>query len=64
MYCSPSSVFMMNNTPTGVKNNHESTEPESQQTAFFFFYFFFRQASSKLCDTFTMVFAQNSSILH
>jgi len=28
MYRSPSSVFMMNNMPTGTKNNHESTEPE------------------------------------
>jgi len=28
MYRSPSSVLMRNNTPTGTKNNHESTEPE------------------------------------
>ena len=28
------------------------------------FFFFFRQASSKLCDSFTMISPQNSSILH
>ena len=30
----------------------------------FFFFFFFRRASSNLHDSFTMVFAQNSSIFH
>ena len=30
----------------------------------FFFFFSFRQASSNLCDSFTMVFRQNSSIFH
>ena len=31
---------------------------------FSFFFFFFRRASSNLRDSFTMVFAQNSSIFH
>ena len=38
---------MMNNTPSGAKKHHESTEPESRQTAKMFF--FFRWASSNLC---------------
>ena len=62
---------MTNNTPSGTKKHHESTEPESHETAkmffflsffFFFFFFFFRRATSNLRDSFTMVFAQNSSI--
>ena len=56
---------MTKNTPSGAKKHHESTEPESYQTAkMFFFFFFFRRASSNLRDSFTMVFAQNSSIFH
>ena len=43
---------------------HESTELGSHQTAKCFSFFFFRRASSKLHDSFTMVFAWNSSILH
>ena len=57
---------MTKNTPSGAKKHREGTEPESHQTAkmfsFFFFFFFFRWASSNLRDSFTMVFAQNSSI--
>jgi len=33
MYHSPSSVFMTNNTPSGTKKHHKSTEPESCQMA-------------------------------
>jgi len=57
---------MTSNTPSGAKKHRESTEPESHQTAkmFSFFFFFFRWASSNLRDSFTMVFAQNSSIFH
>jgi len=56
------------------KKYHKSTEPESCQKAkifslflsffFVYFFFFFIQASSKLYDSFTMVFAQNRNILH
>ena len=60
---------MTKNTPSGAKKHRESTELESHQTAkmffffiFFFFFFFFRRASSNLRDSFTMVFAQNSSV--
>ena len=43
----------------------ESTEPESRQKAkMFFFFFFFKRAGSKFCDSFMIVFTQNSSILH
>ena len=60
--CHPSSsVFMTNDMPTGAKKHHESTKPPSRQMAMFFF---FRWASSKLRDSFTMVFAQTSSISH
>ena len=59
---------MTKNTPSGAKKHRESTEPESHQTAkmifFFFFFFFFRRANSNSRDSFTMVFAQNSSIFH
>ena len=59
---------MMYNTPSGAKKHRESTEPENHRTTkmffFFFFFFFFRWASSNLPDSFTMVFAQNSSIFH
>ena len=65
---SSSSVFMMNNTPSGAKMNRESTKPESRQMAkmfsFFFFFVFFRWASSNLHDSFYDDFAQNSSIFH
>ena len=57
-------VFMTNNTPSGAKKHRKSTEPRSRQTAkmffFFFFFFFFRRASSNR-ESFTMVFAQNST---
>ena len=33
MYHSSLSVFMTNNTPSGVKKHHENTEPESRQIA-------------------------------
>ena len=44
-------------------------EPESRQTAnfffsSFFFFFSFRWPSSIVCDSFTLVFTQNRSILH
>ena len=58
---------MIYNMPDSAKKHHESTESEGWLTAkifFFFFFFFFRRARSKLRDSFTMVFAQNSSILH
>ena len=38
MYCSSSSVFIMNNMPSGVKKHCESTEPESCQIAKMFFF--------------------------
>jgi len=53
---------MMKNSPSGAKKHRESTEPESHRTAKMFF--FFRRASSNLRDSFTMVFAQNSSVFH
>jgi len=55
----------MTNTPSGVKsiakvpNQKATRRPKS----FSFYFFFFRQASSKLCHSFMMVFAQNGSIL-
>ena len=57
MYHSSSSVFMINNTPSGMKKYCESTEPESCQMAkmFLSFFFFFRWDSSKLRDSFPMV---------
>ena len=39
MYHSSSSVFMMNNTPSGMKKYCESTEPESCQMAKMFLSF-------------------------
>jgi len=51
---------MTNNTPNGMKKHHKSTEPESYQTA----KMFLRRPSSKLHDPFTIVFTQNSTILH
>ena len=67
LYRSALSVFMMNNTPSGLKMHRESTEPESCQMAimffFSFFFFFFRWATSKLRDSFTIIFVPNSSIL-
>jgi len=48
--------------PSRVKKHCEGTEPQSCQTAKMFFFLpllFFRQASSKLHDSFTMVFTQN-----
>ena len=40
------------------------TIQKSFKIFFFFFFFFYRQAGSKLCDSFMIVFAQNNSILH
>jgi len=45
-----------------AKKHRESTETEGPKCCSFFF--FFRQASSNLCDSFTMVLAQNSSNFH
>ena len=61
--------FMTYNMPRSVKKCCESTEPQSWQAPKMFvillpLLLFFRQASSKLRNSFTMVFAQNSSILH
>jgi len=53
----------MNNTPSGAEKYRKSIEIESRQIAKMFT-FFFRQASSNLCDSLTMVFAQDSSIFH
>ena len=72
MYHSSSRVFMMNNTPSGMKKHHDKVlnhkvarQPVSFLSFFFFFSsFFFRRASSKLRDSFKVVFALNSSILH
>jgi len=55
-YHSSSSVFMVNNTPSGPKKHHKSIEPESHQMSkMFSFFFFFRRTSSNLHDSFTMV---------
>ena len=51
-------VFMMNNTPIDTIKHHESTKPESHQTSFS------SSSSSSSSSSFTIVFAQNSSILH
>jgi len=57
---------MTNNTPrvlisiAKVPNQKVAKQPK----CFSFFFLFFRQASSNLCDSFTMVFAQSSSIFH
>ena len=61
MYRSSSSVFMMNNTPSGTKKYHKNANHKVARQPKGFSFFFFRQASSKLCDSFTIVFAQNSS---
>jgi len=50
---------MTNNTPSGTKKHHESSKTRSHQTAKIFF--FCRWASSKVCDSFTLVFMQNST---
>ena len=60
MYHSSLSVFMTNNTPSGVKKQHESTLSRkvakwpqfilSNFLSFFFFFSFLRQTSSKLGD--------------
>ena len=54
--------FITYNTPSSTKKQCKNTEPENRQMAFFFFFFW--QASSNLRDSFTVTFAQNSSILH
>jgi len=54
---------MTKNTPSGAKMHRESSEPESHQTAKMFF-LLLQMASSNLRESFTMVFAQNSSIFH
>ena len=38
MYTSSSSVFMVNNMPSGVKKHCESAEPESRQMTKMFFF--------------------------
>jgi len=51
--------------PSGVKKYRKSTKPGSRQTVEkfqSFFFFFFRQASLKLCESFTMAFAQNKLV--
>ena len=63
---------MMKNTPSGAKKHRKSTKPESRQTAKMFFFvlllllllLLLQMGSSNLHDSFTMVFAQNSSIFH
>ena len=51
-----------------VPNQKVTRRPKCFSFFFFFFFsfffFFFRRASSNLRDSFTMVFAQNSSIFH
>ena len=65
MYHSTSTVFMTDNMPSGAKKHRKSTETESCLMAkHLSFIFFFRQASSNLLDSFTIVLAQNSRILH
>ena len=58
--------FVTNNIPSGAKEHGESTEPESHQTAKIIISSSSSswQASSKLCDSFTIVSTQNSSILN
>ena len=46
LYYSSSSVFMTNNTPSGVKKHCESTEPESCQMAKMFFFLLSSSTSS------------------
>ena len=59
------SVFMMNSTPTGPKKALQMYRTrKSVKTFFFLASFFFRWASSKLHDSFTMVFTQKSNMLH
>ena len=58
----------MTNTPSGMKSiakvpNHKAARRQ-KSFSFYFFFFFFRQASSKLRDSFMMVFTQNGSTLH
>jgi len=53
------SVFMMNSTPNGGKKHCEITEPESCQMAKNVF--LSSSSSSNSCESFTMVFTQNSS---
>jgi len=60
---------MTNNMPSGAEKHCKSIVPGSLQTTKMFiflplFFFYFRWASSKLHDSFTMVFTQNGSILH
>ena len=58
-----SSVFIINNTPSGAKKHRESTKPESHLKAkCFSFFFLFRLASSMLYAR--SFFCANSSILH
>jgi len=61
-YLSSSSVFMTNNTPSGVEKHRESAELESQQTAKMFSFFSSSDGLVGNCVTFMMAFAQNNSI--
>ena len=67
-YCSSSSVFMTNNTPSGARKHRESTRPGTRKTGEMFFFLlllsFFRRASSVLSESLTMILARNNSILH
>ena len=59
MYYSPSSVFMTNKTPSGVRKHHNSTKPGTRKMGEMFF--FFRWASSVLSESLTMVLAQTAA---
>ena len=47
-YRSSSTVFMMNNTPSGAKKHRESTEPESRQITAERFFFISSSSSNGL----------------
>ena len=47
-----------------ARNQKVARQPKCFSFFFFFFFFFFRRASSNLRDSFTMGYAQNSSIFH
>ena len=51
---------MVNMTTNGVKKHHKSTEPENHKIGYFLS--IFRWASSKLCESITVAFTQNSSL--
>jgi len=51
---------MVKKTTNGVKKHRKGTEPENHKIGYFLS--IFRGASSKLCESITVTFTQNSSI--